>query len=133
LGTLLDNQIYTYEEIKSRLKSGNAGYISVQNLSFSSLLSKNVKIKIYRTVILPVVLDGCKIWSLTLREKRSVRVLGNRTLMCLRGEWRRLYDREQFGAIIWDVKSSRIRWARHVARMGEKRCACWILMRQPEK
>jgi hypothetical protein len=59
LGTTLTNQNCIHEEIKSRLKSGNA----VQNLLSSSLLSKNVKIKIYRTVILPVVLCGCESWS----------------------------------------------------------------------
>jgi hypothetical protein len=54
--------------IKTRLKLGNACYYSVQNLLSSSLLSKNLKIKIYRTIILPVVLYGCETWSLTLRE-----------------------------------------------------------------
>ena len=52
----------------SRLKSGNACYHSVQNLLSSSLLSKNLKIKIYRTIILPVVLYGCETWSLTIEE-----------------------------------------------------------------
>ena len=56
------------EEIKSGLKSGNACYPSVQNLLSSSLLSKNVKIKIYRTIILSFVLYECETWSLTLRE-----------------------------------------------------------------
>ena len=64
LGTSLTNQNSIQEEIKSRLKLGNACYYSVQN----SLLSKNLKIKIYRTIILPVVLYGCETWSLTLRE-----------------------------------------------------------------
>ena len=63
-----------------RLKSGNACYHSVQNLLSSSLLSKNLKIKIYRTIILPVVLYGCETWSLTLREERRLRVFGNRGL-----------------------------------------------------
>ena len=54
------NQNYIQEEIKSRLKSENAGCHSVQNLLSSSLLSQNVKIKIYRTIILPVVLYGCE-------------------------------------------------------------------------
>jgi len=52
----------------------------VQNLSSSSLLSKNLKIKIYRTIILPVVLYGCETWSLTLREERRMRVFENRFL-----------------------------------------------------
>ena len=68
------------EEIKSRLKLGNACYYSVQNLLSSSLLSKKLKIKIYRTIILPVVLYGCETWLLTLREERWLRVFENRVL-----------------------------------------------------
>ena len=80
LGTALENQNSTQEEIKSRLKSGNACYYSVQNLLSSSLLSRNLKIKIYRTIILPVVLYGCETWLLTLREVRRLRVFENRVL-----------------------------------------------------
>jgi hypothetical protein len=72
LGTTHQNSIH--EEIKSRLKSGNACYHSVQNLLSSSLLSKNIKIKIYRTIILHVVLYGCETWSLTLREEHRLSV-----------------------------------------------------------
>jgi len=61
MGTTLTNQNYIKEEIKSRLKSANACYHSVQNLLSSGLLSKNLKIKIYRTIILPVVLYGVKL------------------------------------------------------------------------
>ena len=56
------------EEIKSRLKCGNACHHSVQNLLSSSLLSKNIKIMLYRTITLPVVLYGCATWSLTMRN-----------------------------------------------------------------
>ena len=63
-----------------RLKSGNACCYLVQNLSSSSLLSKKLKIKIYRTIILPVVLCGCETWSLTLREEHRLRVFENRVL-----------------------------------------------------
>jgi hypothetical protein len=80
LGTTVTNQNSIQEEIKSRLKSGNACYHSVQNLLSSSLLSKNVKIKIYRSVILPVVLYGCESWSFTLREECRLRVFENRVL-----------------------------------------------------
>ena len=65
LGTTLTNQNSIQEEIKSRLKSGNARYYSVQSLLSSSLLSKNIKIKIYRTIILPVILFGRATWLLT--------------------------------------------------------------------
>jgi len=62
----LTNQNSIAEEIKSRLRLGNSSYHSVQNLLSSRLLSKNLKIKIYRTIILPVVLFRCKTLSLTL-------------------------------------------------------------------
>ena len=58
----------------------NACYHAVQNLLSSSLLSKNLKIKIYRIIILPVVLYGCETWSLILREERRLRVFENRVL-----------------------------------------------------
>jgi hypothetical protein len=69
LGTTLENQNDIHDEIKSRLNSGSACYYSVQNLLPSSLISKNLKIKIYKTVILPVVLYGYETRSLTLREE----------------------------------------------------------------
>ena len=64
----------------SRLRAGNACYYSVQNLLSSRLLSKNLKIKIYRTIILPIVLYGCETWSLTLREERKLRAFENMVL-----------------------------------------------------
>jgi hypothetical protein len=83
-----------------RLKLGNACYHSVQNLLSSSLLSKNLKMKIYRTIILPVVLYGCETWSVSLREKRRLWVFENRMLRIIfgpkrdevRGEWRQLHE-----------------------------------------
>jgi hypothetical protein len=62
------NQNFIQKEIKRRLNSGNAYYHSVQNLSSSRLLFKNVRIGIYEILVLPVVLYGCETWSLTLRE-----------------------------------------------------------------
>ena len=102
LGTTLTNQNSIAEEIKSRLRSGNACYSSVQNLLSSRLLSKNLKIKIYRTIILPIVLYGCETWSLTLREERKLRVFENIVLRRIfgprsdeiKGDWRRLHNEE---------------------------------------
>ena len=79
-GTTLTHQNSIQNEIKSRLKSGNACYHSVQNLLSFSLLSKNIKIKIYRTINLPVVLYGCETWSLTLREENRLRLFENRVV-----------------------------------------------------
>jgi hypothetical protein len=73
LGTTLTNQNDIHDEIKNRLNSGNACYCSLQNLLSSRLISKNLKIKIYKTVILIVVLYGCEIWSLILRGEHRLR------------------------------------------------------------
>ena len=102
MGTTLSNQNSIQKEIKSRLKLGNACYHSVQNLLSSSMLSKNLKIEIYRTIILPVVLYGCETWSLTLREEHRVMVFENRVLRRIfgpkmdgvTGEWRKLHNEE---------------------------------------
>jgi len=80
LGTNLTNKNSIQIEIKSRVKSVNACYHSVQNLLSSSLLSKNLKIKIYRTLILPVVLYGSEMWSLTMREECRLRLYEKRVL-----------------------------------------------------
>jgi hypothetical protein len=66
LGTTVANQHFILEGIKRRPNSGNAYYHSIQNLLSSCLLSKNVKITIYKTIILLVDLNGCETWSLTL-------------------------------------------------------------------
>jgi hypothetical protein len=80
LGTTSTNLISIQEEIKSRLNSGNACYHLAQNLLSSSLLSKYIKIKIHRTTVLPVVLYGYEMWSLTSREELRLRVFENRVL-----------------------------------------------------
>jgi hypothetical protein len=80
LGTTLTDQNCMHEEIKSRLNSGNACYHSVRSLLSSCLLSRNVKVKIYKTIILPYVLYGCETWSLMIRDEHSLRVFENRVL-----------------------------------------------------
>ncbi|KAJ4448004.1 hypothetical protein ANN_10014 [Periplaneta americana] len=96
-GATITNINDTREEIKHRINMGNACYYSVEKLLSSSLLSKNLKVRIYKTVILPVVLYGCETWTLTLREEHR-----------------------------------RLRWAGHVARMGESRNACRVSVGRPE-
>jgi hypothetical protein len=130
---------------ESRLKSGNVSYHSEQNLLSSNSLSKSAKIKVYRTIILPVVLYGCESWSLTLMEEGRLRVFENKVLRRIfgpkrdevRGEWRRLHNKELYALcsspnIIRVMKSRRLRWAGHVARMGERRGAYRALVGKPE-
>jgi len=131
LRTTLTDENSIAEEIKSRLRSGNTCYHSVQNLLSSRLLSKNLKIKIYRTVILPVVLYGCETWSLILREERKLRVCENMVLRMIfgprrdevTGEWRRLHNEElnelySSPNIVREIKSRRMGMWRVWVRRG---------------
>jgi hypothetical protein len=108
------------------------------------LLSKNSNIKTYRTIVLPVVLYGCETWSLTLRKERRLRVFENRVLRRVfgpkrdevTGEWRKLNDEKlndlySLPNIVRLVKSRRMRWAGHVARMGEDRGVHRMLVGKP--
>jgi len=81
LGTTLTDQKSIHEEIKCKLQSGNACCYSVQNLLSYTLLSKDIKVKICRTIILPFVLYGCETWSPTVGKEHRLRVFGNRVLM----------------------------------------------------
>ncbi|KAJ4431600.1 hypothetical protein ANN_20199 [Periplaneta americana] len=83
LGATVTNINDTREEIKRRINMGNACYYSVEKLLSSSLLSKNLKVRIYKTVILPVLLYGCETWTLTLREEHRFRVFENK-IICSR-------------------------------------------------
>jgi hypothetical protein len=114
LGTTVTNQNLIQEEIQRRLNYGNACYHSVQNLLSSRLLSKNIKIEIYKTIILPLVLHRCETWSLTLREEHRVlrRIFGPKR-DDMTGGWRKLHDEEFYNlysspGIIRMIKSRRI-------------------------
>jgi hypothetical protein len=122
-GTTLTDQKCMHEEIKSRLNSGNACYHSFQSLLSSCLLSRNIKVKIHKTIILPLVLYGCDTWYLTLSEENRLRVFKNRVLKRIfgpkrneaMGEWRKLHNRELHVLyvpqnIIRQNKSRRMRW-----------------------
>jgi hypothetical protein len=145
LRTTVTNKNFIQEEIKRRLNSDNAFYHSVQNLLSSRLLSKNLKIRIYKPIILPVVLYGCETWSLTLRMEYRLGVFENRVLRKIfgpkrdevTGEWRKLHKEElrdlySSPSIIRIIKSRRMRWAGHGARMEEKMNAYRLLVGKPE-
>ncbi|KAJ4442688.1 hypothetical protein ANN_04277 [Periplaneta americana] len=119
--------------------------IRLRSFFSSSLLSKNLKVIIYKTVILPVVLYGCETWTLTLREEQRLRMFENNVLRKIfgakrdevTGEWRTLHNAELHALyssrdIIRNIKSRRLRWAEHVARMGESRNSYSVLVGRPE-
>jgi hypothetical protein len=109
------------------------------------LLSKHIKLKIHRTIILHVVLYGCETWSLTLREQRRLRVFENGVLRRIfwprrdevTREWRKLRD-EELNDLYYSpnnirmIKSRRLRWSGHVAGIGARRSAYRLLMGKTE-
>jgi hypothetical protein len=110
------------------------------------LLSKNLKIKIYITITLPIVLYGCETWSLTLHEERRLRVFENKVLRRIfgprrdevMGEWSRLHNEELNDLycspnIVRVIKWRRMRWAGNVARMGEERGCIGTWWGKPEE
>ena len=131
---ILENKVVTLQKY----------FVQFPKLS-SSLLSKNLKIKIYRTIILPVVLYGCGTWSLTLREEHRQRVFENRVLRRIfgpkwdgvTGECRKLHNEElndlySSPNIVRVINSRRMRWAGHVARMEKGRGVHKVLVGKSE-
>ena len=117
----------------------------MQSLLSYSLLSNNIKIKIYRTILLAVVLYGCETWSLTLREGHRLRLSDNRVLRRMlgptrdevTGEWRKLHNEElndldSSPNIFRVIKQRRMREAGHVARMGARKGVYRVLVGRPE-
>ena len=111
----------------------------------SHMLSKELKVNTYKTIILPVVLFGCETWTLTLKEEHRLRVFGNKVLRKIfgtkkdeiTGEWRKLLNVELHALysspnIIRSLKSRRLTWAGHVARMEQSRNAYRDLVGKPE-
>jgi hypothetical protein len=144
-GTTVRNQNLIQKEIKRMLISDNTCYHSVHNLLSLRLLSKNVKIKIHTATILPVVLYGYEIPFSTLRKEHRLRVFENRVLRRIvvrkrvevmggcgklhTSMLRKLYS---LRSMIRTIKSRRIKWDWHVARMEEKMIAYRLLVGKPE-
>jgi hypothetical protein len=116
------------------IKSLSRNEFGPEPFVFPSVVKKNLKIRINKTIILPVVLYGCETLSLTLRKKHRLRVFENRVLRRIfgpkrdevTGEWKKLHKNELHDlysspSIIRIIKSRRMRWAGHVAQIGEKR------------
>jgi hypothetical protein len=116
------------EKVKRRLNSGDVCYLSFQDRLSSRLLSKDIEIRIYKTIILPMVLYGCETWSLILRAEQRLRVFESRVFRRkfgpkrdeVAGDWRKLHNKKFHNlccspSIIRVIKSRRMKWAGHVA------------------
>jgi hypothetical protein len=127
-------------DIKRRLNFGNAGYHSVQNLLSSRLLLKNVKIRMYKAIILPVVLHCCETYFLALREEYRLRVFENRVLRRIfgpkkdeaMGRWRKLHNKElhdlySLPSMIRIMKLRRMEWAGGILYLALHNCLFSIL------
>ena len=141
MSTFLEKSRTTYQKIilQYRRKRFILFYL------FRKGFHKNLKIKIYGTIILPVVLYGCETWLLILREEHRLRVFENRVLRRIfgpkrdgvTGEWRKLHNEElndlySSPNIVWVIKSRRMRWAGRVARVEEGRGVHKVLVGKPE-
>ena len=129
LGVTVTNTNDIREVIKRRINMGNACYYSLEKIFSSRLLSKKLKVN-------AVVLYGCETWPLTLREGHRLSVFKNkvhRKIFATKrsevtGEWRKLHNVELHALnsslnIIKNLKSRRLRWAGHVARMEQSKNA----------
>jgi hypothetical protein len=116
VGMIVSNLYCNHEELKKKLIWGNDCYYSVQNRSSSHLVSKKVKIKIYKAVILPIVLT----WALTLRKEHEMQMFDTRDEVT--GYWRELHNEELHNlyssANIIMIKSKWTKWAGHVTDDG---------------
>jgi hypothetical protein len=115
-----------------------------KKITLPVLLSENLKIKIHRAIILPVVLYGSGTWSLSLRKEHRLRVFENRVLRRIfgpkrdevTGKWRKVHNEELnelycSPSFVRVIESRRMRWAEHVARMGERKGVYRVLVGKP--
>lgn len=132
LGSIINTDNDVDEEIKTRLMQGNRCFYALKHLFRNSLVSRNTKLRLYKTLIRPIVMYGCETWSLTQRQESQFNCFERRVLrsicgpLCEQGRWRIRTNRELteiYGdeTLVGAIKSARLRWAGHVARMDEDR------------
>jgi len=145
LETTLTNKNSFQEASKGRLKTENTCNHSVQNHLSSSLLPKNITNKIYSTIILPVIFNGCETWLLTLREEHRLKMFENKVLRRICGlkrdevrEERRSLGNEEHNDLYSSlnitpaIKSRSMRWVGHVESVGKRRGVYRISVVRPE-
>jgi hypothetical protein len=139
LGALIGNRNVTSLSVRERIQAGRWAYCANLHLFKNQLISRSTKLKIYRTLVCPVVTYGAETWSLTMADKNALRSFERRILRKIfrpvweRGEWRICYNAELNELIkgydvVRFVKTQNIRWLGHVERMPEE----WMPKRMPQ-
>jgi hypothetical protein len=134
LGSIINVTNDIEEEVKTRIMQGNRCFYALKHLFTSSLVSRNTKLRLFKTIIRPIVMYGCETWSLTQKQDERLATFERKVLrsicgaVCEQGRWRIRTNRELaiiFGeeTISGAIKSARLRWAGHVARMDQNRNA----------
>jgi hypothetical protein len=132
LGSIVNVDNDIEEEVKTRLSQGNRCFYALKHLFRNTLVSRNTKLRLYKTLIRPIVMYACETWSLTQKQEAYFNCFERRVLRSIcgpineQGRWRIRTNRELteiFGeeTILGAIKSARLRWAGHVARMDESR------------
>jgi sorting nexin-29 len=143
LGSLLTESNENSLEIKERIKAGNKAYYSMQHLLKSRLLSRKSKIRIYRTVLRPVVMYASETWVMTTKDEYMLNCWERKILRRIygavndQGEWRIRTNREleelyENPSLVTEIKTSRLRWLGHIERMPENRSARKVYRQRPE-
>lgn len=143
LGCTITDTNRREDEIDIRIVNALRCTAALHKVLVSKLLSRSTKIRIYKTVIRPILMYGCETWTLTLKEENKLLVAERKILRKILGptigedgEWRQRYNREIENIvsepnIIGEIKSSRLRWLGHVERMGEDRAVRKAYLGQP--
>jgi hypothetical protein len=132
LGSLITENNDNNTEIKARIMAGHKSYYSVLPILSSKVASRTTKIRMYKTIIRPVVLYGSEAWCLTANDEKNLRILERKVLrkivcsICVAGNWTRRTNEEVkqlYGEleIVIEIKKGRLRWLGHVERMSEER------------
>jgi hypothetical protein len=143
LGSLITENNDNNTEIKARIMAGNKSHYSVLPLLRSKAVSRTTKIRMYKTIIRPVLLYGSEAWCLMANGEKNLCIWERKVLRkifglkCVAGNWRRKTNEEVkqlYGEldIVTEIKKGRLRWLGHVERMSEERVVKKLYQNIPE-
>lgn len=143
LGVVISNKNTEETEIQNRLNLANGCFYALNKLMSSKLLSQTTKIRLYKTIISPILLYGAETWKLNKKEEKKLIVFENKVLRKIygpvfeEGEWRRRHNRElrelyKEPDLVCEFKCRRVRWAGHILRREDDNHLKQVATRNPE-